>query len=1409
MSEDHVDAWVLRRMPRPGETVDGRYRLLTTAKVGGAGTVYRAIDIAEDLQVALKVLNLGAEEAGLIGRFTREAGILSRCHHRHVVKLLGKGMIGHRQMYLVFEWLEGSDLSEAQANYRFTEPEVLRIGYQLADCLDVVHSQSVVHRDIKPANIFLVNPDAGIDVRLLDFGAARTDESFSESLTRTGAILGTPSYMAPEQATAPEFVDERADLYSLGVVFFELLTGRLPWSMDTDLARLARISFEDAQPLKKAKPGVDPAIARLVDSLLARDPKRRIQTAADLREQVLSLLEEADITERRFHSEDSEFLSKPMVPTSSSSLEEMVGDLPDDIPIIEEGFEHPAADGLGNISNGNIPLSRPDSFASLSAVDQSLSISEDDIPSVEELQEIVQSAAPLPELSDDDFEEDELDSLASYPLPYPTTSPEAVFSDHHDKEVDTTRPLSREEKQYLKQQAAAVSAEDNDDDIGSTQLRLDAQQAARVQVRSHVLEALETRILQAVQNAPTLIKVIGPPGSGKTRLRRRLARQLSDTECRLWSGTICPTFSRRPYGALVELIREFGQLPESQPTIEELQALLPSGRELLRLMTSEVFVASADNSARLSAFDIAMPFDSPTLNLASFDDLAPESGPDNRRYNSEIGAGLPKHEPLPTRLLPELSEEEVVVVSADILARLFGVPSEPSLLTQQVYNLPRLAGIILHNVLVSILRKWVLETGVVLLLDDAHFLDVLSARVFSEVGRSTTDSAFCVVAFASKLPVESKDACALPVLYSTEPTIELQALSLADVRSLLKAWLGERVSEETIAIFGRKSGQNPLLLEQLLYATARDSGFWVSRTGSVRLTELQQQRLQSVNDEKFSLMMTSALETRLSTINESLLEVLASAAVLGLSFSLVLLSRLLEKSLEEVRVSVGRLEVLGLVRSAESSYDSSTWRQISHEIVRGFVLKKLSNQNRRQLEAKVATLLVDEDREPIAIARHHLFASETEQAAHYYLGEAQRSFELGLFGLCKTLAADGLIVAVDGSIRARLAELLFESSLIEKNVESAEASLEHWRRAGDAAEVELAVSRLAIYRGRPSEAGSAAEKAAIVAKKLENMPLQVEAELSLATAKEYLGQRKASLKAYRLAYPSSSAHIECRMEAGLGLIRWAIANGEYRAANEYNTEIRELLNSGPEPLVSVQVLLQEIELSRVLGYIDHAESTCEAIRKQILEPEVWLQLQLAEISLMAERGRFAEAMQFVDLVYPHLQKFELELNAALIKVRCLRHYESFRLHSAQLKSTRKQFDSAIHRARMSMPVLVPPLELGLGLLEWLRGEPSEAAERVRRVSEQIEADGFVYGEEFPGVDLVVGKMLSATGGSQKEIHKILMHGISRLDRIVLNLDAEQQSIYLSRFLPQALVDFAVQEDVAEVQDSHCFRILQS
>ncbi|HXG94238.1 MAG TPA: protein kinase [Blastocatellia bacterium] len=280
-----------------GQTIDGRYRIESKLGSGGMGAVYRASRLLIGDEVAIKILH--AEQLAdprAIERFRREAQAAARLKHPNVVTIYDFGILGDGTAYLVMELLEGQSLRRLIEQQAPIAPSVAaEIISQICAALDEAHRHNVIHRDLKPDNIIVNRTPAGLRVKVLDFGIAKLRDASATigTLTQTGAVIGTPHYMSPEQCSGEE-LDGRSDIYSLGIVLYEMLTGKVPFDSTTPTSVVIQHVTKAPPPFRQFNASVPPAVERVVMRALEKNRDARQQTARALTEELFASLSAVD-----------------------------------------------------------------------------------------------------------------------------------------------------------------------------------------------------------------------------------------------------------------------------------------------------------------------------------------------------------------------------------------------------------------------------------------------------------------------------------------------------------------------------------------------------------------------------------------------------------------------------------------------------------------------------------------------------------------------------------------------------------------------------------------------------------------------------------------------------------------------------------------------------------------------------------------------------------------------------------------------------------------------------------------------------------------------------------------------------------------------------------------------------------
>ncbi|MGZ8847683.1 MAG: serine/threonine protein kinase [Pyrinomonadaceae bacterium] len=284
-----VDGAVLQKTEDPliGETLAGKYLVEELIKRGGMGAVYRGKHILMDKRVAIKVLHPSlAVDDHVVARFSREAKAASRISHPHAVSVTDFGEAENGVVFLVMEYLDGRTLKDfIKSKGPMPIDQVSEILRQVAGALDAAHEQGVVHRDLKSDNIMISDTKGGEWAKVLDFGIAKIQQPEGVrdvDITAANLVIGTPQYMSPEQCSQSGPIDARSDVYSLGIIVYEMFVGRVPFTGESPTVIMMKQVQDEPPSILEARPDLPPEVGKILARTLAKQPDDRFQTAGEL-----------------------------------------------------------------------------------------------------------------------------------------------------------------------------------------------------------------------------------------------------------------------------------------------------------------------------------------------------------------------------------------------------------------------------------------------------------------------------------------------------------------------------------------------------------------------------------------------------------------------------------------------------------------------------------------------------------------------------------------------------------------------------------------------------------------------------------------------------------------------------------------------------------------------------------------------------------------------------------------------------------------------------------------------------------------------------------------------------------------------------------------------------------------------
>ena len=344
-----------------GQVLAGKYRIDDKIDEGGMGCVYRATHVLMEKVVAIKVLHpaLAADDK-IVARFTREAKAASRISHPHAINVTDFGESEQGTVYLVMEYLRGRTLKDVvRSGGPMTLARTVEIVRQVAGALDTAHAEGVVHRDLKSDNIMLEEATGGDWAKVLDFGIAKiqqTERSVHETdpgLTAPNIIIGTPQYMSPEQCSQASDIDARSDIYSFGVIVYEMLAGHVPFTGDSPTAIMMKHMQEPPPSILEERKDLPAGVGRVLARALAKRPEDRFQSAGELSSALASAAEEESPLGAAAGAAavlDTDRIGSPTSPNEPARTT-VVGD-DDEATVVGRRYTRPGAAGAGSTTTG-------------------------------------------------------------------------------------------------------------------------------------------------------------------------------------------------------------------------------------------------------------------------------------------------------------------------------------------------------------------------------------------------------------------------------------------------------------------------------------------------------------------------------------------------------------------------------------------------------------------------------------------------------------------------------------------------------------------------------------------------------------------------------------------------------------------------------------------------------------------------------------------------------------------------------------------------------------------------------------------------------------------------------------------------------------------------------------------------
>ncbi len=877
---------------RAGDQIAGRFVIEREAGAGGMGAVYRAHDRSAGCAVAVKVLHArGPRE---LDRFLREARVLAELDHPHVVRHVASGTTAEGEPYLVMEWLEGEDLSQRIDRGALTPDDALAALRGACEGLASAHRRGVIHRDIKPSNLFLPGGDVR-RVKVLDFGVARRAAE-ARGLTGTGALVGTPAYMAPEQARGASGVTAAVDVFALGCVLFESIAARPAFVGENLMAVLAKILLDEAPALGECVPGVDPAVERLVARLLAKLPGERPGDASEL----LGLLDALDLHAR------PDLVARPSSPPAAlTSNEQRV------VSVMLAGVPSASADDVAD----TLPAVRPDDALASRVAPFGARL------------ETLANGAIVALLAGEGTPVEHAARAARCALALRKALPDAPMVLVTGRSVVAGRlPMGA----VIDRAAVMLRTI-----ASSGSIRIDENTAGLVDRRFDVSGDAVGLVLRGERDATDTARTVlgrGTPCIGREREIAVLEGLLDECVGESVSRAVLVTATAGTGKS--RLLQEF------------------TARLAKRPIEPELLVGRGDSSSAGSPFALVASL----LRRACRVDESEPVEVRRRRVRARIG----RH--VPAETLPR-----VAAFLAEVIGAPFDDAEVPSL--RNARQDAQVMGDSITSALLDWLSAECAAGPVVVLLDDLHWGDLPSVRLFDHALRALREAPLLVAALA-----RPEVHTTFPALWSAhDPTeVRLPALTRKSAERLVREVLGEHTDAALMARVVERSEGNAFFLEEIVRAIGDNHS------------------LQTIPDTVLGMV-----QARFDALDEPARRALRAASVFGERFYRAGVTRLLGENAPGSRDWIDPLVAREMIVAVpDARLGGETGFQFRHALVRDAAYAMLTDADRALGHRLAATWLASVgETEPAVMARHFELGGDTDRAVEWYASASSQALE--------------------------------------------------------------------------------------------------------------------------------------------------------------------------------------------------------------------------------------------------------------------------------------------------------------------------------------------------------------------------------------------------------------------------------